>query len=524
MARANAEFLEHHLNTRHGVEYHCPAADTYIPSGGPSQPENAYPRPEDTGGMEELLKVAMDARVMLRLNLDTSDGLSNGARGNVYDVTFRDDEVHQIWVQFDKGGQRWRDAHQHPDAVAIERHTARFFGRDGQAVQRRQFPLRLAWAETIHKSQGQTHKGGVHACLDSTVRTPAQAYVALSRSPTLELLTLSAFNPKCLIVPTGADWAINELHRAFFERPGPANIEQKALYKQLFTPEKPPVFYDQQKEKMGDPDFAEYRQYLNAAADGEGVAEPVWTCPFCGYEALNKYLEKKHIKECRKARKPRTGKNARKTKMPAGSLQPRPIAAKQPMPKRPRVAVQEPPIHSAPSKTASVVPPPGPAPAPAPAHWRGYFEQQIEARCGMHALNNLVGEQLFHTEDLMFAMETFLAENAAVGDSPSDHVAEGGWYSAEVLATALQTVAMQRFDKVMWEMPLMPVSRADQVRAALGVLQHRPGPLAHWVALRAQDGQIFELDSVRASPQPLEDVEVQALLARFPASYAVQLA
>ena len=66
----------------------------------------------------------------------------------------------------------------------------------------------------------------------------------------------------------------------------------------------------------------------------------------------------------------------------------------------------------------------------------------------------------------LFAMETLLAENAALRDAPSDHVAEGGWYSAEVLATPLQTVAMQRFDRAMWEMPLMPVTRPDEVRTA----------------------------------------------------------
>lgn len=69
------------------------------------------------------------------------------------------------------------------DMIAVEPFTWRFDANDPEAATFTQFPLRLAWAMTIHKAQGLTLDS---AYLDiRAAREPGQAYVAVSRVRTL---------------------------------------------------------------------------------------------------------------------------------------------------------------------------------------------------------------------------------------------------------------------------------------------------------------------------------------------------
>ena len=59
----------------------------------------------------------------------------------------------------------------------------------------------------------------------------------------------------------------------------------------------------------------------------------------------------------------------------------------------------------------------------------------MQARCGQHALNNLVGGPQFTVQDLQMACDGVCAETVQVA---SAHVRLNGWYSHSVLANVLQ--------------------------------------------------------------------------------------
>ena len=70
-----------------------------------------------------------------------------------------------------------------------------------------------------------------------------------------------------------------------------------------------------------------------------------------------------------------------------------------------------------------------------PARDDRYFEQQSLARCGMHALNNLVGGPQFVPDDLERACAQVVAES---GEPVTDHATSTGWFSHSVLGSVLQ--------------------------------------------------------------------------------------
>ncbi len=61
-----------------------------------------------------------------------------------------------------------------------------------------QIPLRLAWATTVHKSQGETYESAVNVLCAPQFFAPGQAYVALSRATSINFMHVTGF-PRLLV-------------------------------------------------------------------------------------------------------------------------------------------------------------------------------------------------------------------------------------------------------------------------------------------------------------------------------------
>ena len=139
---------------------------------------------------------------MLTVNVDVSDGLVNGARGTIEDIIKTGNEVTVLLIKFDhsrvgmKAIAQSQYRSEHPQAVPISRQEAVFYIGKNKAAEasRRQFPLVLAWATTIHKVQGLTMEQIV-IDMKNTKFDAGQAYVAFSRVKNLEGLFIKNFKP-----------------------------------------------------------------------------------------------------------------------------------------------------------------------------------------------------------------------------------------------------------------------------------------------------------------------------------------
>jgi len=92
-----------------------------------------------TAGLEAVLCAAIGARVMLRRNIDTVQGLVNGAIGTVTSIS-----VQYVTIKFDHNGETCKIAKVKSKSQVMKR----FY------VFRKLFPLILAYAVTIHKCHG----------------------------------------------------------------------------------------------------------------------------------------------------------------------------------------------------------------------------------------------------------------------------------------------------------------------------------------------------------------------------------
>ena len=150
-----------------------------------------------TAGLEEVIHLAVGARVMLRRNLDTGAGLVNGAIGTVLAIR----SSSRVTVKFDNIEE--------PYDV-----TKRFGVLKNFYIHRQQFSIILAYAVTIHKSQGLSLDCAI-IDLSSQVFVVGMAYVALSRVRSLSGVHLTAFSPTSIMAPRTCVEEVNRLRQKY---------------------------------------------------------------------------------------------------------------------------------------------------------------------------------------------------------------------------------------------------------------------------------------------------------------------
>lgn len=131
------------------------------------------------GPENQSVRICVGAQVMINYNIDVSSGLANGVKG--------------IVRRFDVDGNPFLKIDGIDQEVLIMR-ANHFWETDRFKITIMQYPLELAWASTIHRSQSQSLTKVVTDL--SCVFSRGQSYVCLSRVRSLEGLYLKAIDFK----------------------------------------------------------------------------------------------------------------------------------------------------------------------------------------------------------------------------------------------------------------------------------------------------------------------------------------
>ena len=143
-------------------------------------------------GLQLCLYLAIGAKVLLTWNLSQGAGLVNGSVGIVKDIIYDETNTNQkagclpdyVWVDFGKqytGPSHFPNNPERRGWFPVRTLRASEYAAHEKESSRTMIPLRLSWAWTIWKAQGQTITGKLVANVSEREKECGLTYVAFSR-------------------------------------------------------------------------------------------------------------------------------------------------------------------------------------------------------------------------------------------------------------------------------------------------------------------------------------------------------
>ncbi|XP_063048465.1 uncharacterized protein LOC134442065 [Engraulis encrasicolus] len=220
----NAEVQEYNVNILHKT---CPDAIQI--------PAEDFVRNPKTGRMEKMtgfhtkvfnsclpkcVQVGVGARIMVKRNVSVEDGICNGSCARVVEIIRGEEDGDMpkaIIVEFENPNvgklQRAKSNRQSERTTVLEVQEDVISNSGGV---RRQFPIGLAWAVTVHKCQGLTLEKAVVSL--RKIFAPGQAYVALSRVKNLDGLIIQDFKESAIFCDEKVESAMQNMPKFSYGR------------------------------------------------------------------------------------------------------------------------------------------------------------------------------------------------------------------------------------------------------------------------------------------------------------------